>query len=84
MKTMHLPLLLFASACALPRALHERQWIDLTHTFDGSTIYWPTAGGFELTRDSKGMTPGGYWYEANTFRTAEHGGTHLDAPVPAL
>src|SRR5262245_20302690 len=81
MKTTHLLLLLFASACALPRPLHERTWIDLTHTFDENTIYWPTAGRFELTRDSKGMTPGGYWYEANTFRTAEHGGTHLDAPV---
>jgi kynurenine formamidase len=81
MKTMHLLLLLCASACALPRALHDRQWIDLTHTFDDRTIYWPTASGFELKRDSKGMTPGGYWYEANTLRTAEHGGTHLDAPV---
>ena len=28
-----------------------------------------------------GRTEGGYWYEANRFRTAEHGGTHLDAPV---
>ena len=68
-------------ACTAGQPLHERQWVDLTHTFDGSTIYWPTAGGFELTADAKGMTPGGYWYEANTIRTAEHGGTHLDAPV---
>ena len=27
------------------------------------------------------MTPQGYYYAANTFATAEHGGTHLDAPV---
>jgi kynurenine formamidase len=27
------------------------------------------------------MTEGGWYYEANTFRTAEHGGTHLDAPI---
>jgi len=31
--------------------------------------------------DAKGPTEAGYWYEANNFRTAEHGGTHLDAPV---
>ena len=55
--------------------------IDLTHAYDGETIYWPTAAGFEMNRDFQGMTDGGYYYEANTFRTAEHGGTHLDAPV---
>ena len=27
------------------------------------------------------MTPQGYYYAANTFRTSEHGGTHIDAPV---
>ena len=27
------------------------------------------------------MTDNSYWYEANTFRTSEHGGTHLDAPA---
>jgi kynurenine formamidase len=27
------------------------------------------------------MTPGGWWYAANDFCAAEHGGTHLDAPI---
>jgi kynurenine formamidase len=27
------------------------------------------------------QTPGGYYYAANNFSAAEHGGTHLDAPV---
>ena len=27
------------------------------------------------------MTPEGYYYAANNFFTAEHGGTHLDAPI---
>jgi kynurenine formamidase len=27
------------------------------------------------------MTPQGYYYAANNFFTAEHGGTHLDAPL---
>ena len=28
-----------------------------------------------------GVTPAGYYYAANNLFTAEHGGTHLDAPV---
>jgi kynurenine formamidase len=44
-------------------------------------VYWPTEEGFVLERGVAGRTPGGYWYEANRFRAAEHGGTHLDAPV---
>src|SRR5262245_14378191 len=27
------------------------------------------------------MTPGGYWYAASEFCAAEHGGTHMDAPI---
>jgi len=56
-------------------------FVDLTYPYDGSTIYWPTASGFELEVDFKGITDAGFYYEANTFRSAEHGGTHLDAPV---
>ena len=59
----------------------DGEWIDLTHAFSADTIAWPTAAGFELTVDAKGPTEGGYWYEANTFRVAEHAGTHLDSPV---
>lgn len=55
--------------------------VDLTHAYDSLTVYWPTASGFEMTSDFKGMTPGGWYYEANTFTSAEHGGTHLDAPI---
>ena len=56
-------------------------WIDLSHSFDEKTIYWPTAGGFKLHVDSAGFTDKGYYYEANSFSSAEHGGTHLDAPI---
>jgi len=55
--------------------------IDLSYAFDDSTVYWPTAEGFTLREDFKGITEGGYYYEANTFTSAEHGGTHLDAPI---
>jgi kynurenine formamidase len=56
------------------------RWVDLTHAFDEAAVYWPTADGFEYVVDAKGPTPGGWWYESNSFRTSEHGGTHLDAP----
>jgi kynurenine formamidase len=55
--------------------------IDLTHAFDGETVYWPTASGFEFSVDFRGTTDGGFHYEANSFASAEHGGTHLDAPA---
>ena len=55
--------------------------VDLTHAFDEETIYWPTATGFEIETVSDGVTEGGYYYLAKRFSTAEHGGTHIDAPI---
>jgi kynurenine formamidase len=54
--------------------------IDLTHAFDAQTIYWPTEEGFKLIPEAAGITELGYFYAANRFIAAEHGGTHLDAP----
>ncbi|NNE33674.1 MAG: cyclase family protein [Rhodothermales bacterium] len=56
--------------------------VDLTHSFNANTIFWPTEEkGFVLEEVFKGTTDGGFYYEANKFQTAEHGGTHLDAPI---
>ena len=55
-------------------------WLDLTHAFDANTIYWPTEQGFQFEPGANGPNPKGYYYAANRFATAEHGGTHLDAP----
>lgn len=57
------------------------KWIDLTHDFSDETIYWPTSDPFELKTIFKGPTKNGYYYEANKYCTAEHGGTHVDAPI---
>jgi kynurenine formamidase len=57
------------------------RWVDLTHDYAADTLYWPTADGFALEVEFKGVTPQGYFYAANRFRTSEHGGTHLDAPI---
>lgn len=62
--------------------LRQARVVDLTHSFDAATLYWPTSpSAFELKSLSKGKTPGGWFYEANAFCAPEHGGTHLDAPV---
>lgn len=60
----------------------EDNWIDLTHPFSERTILWPTDTlGFELEELSYGYTEGGWFYSAYQFAAAEHGGTHLDAPI---
>lgn len=56
--------------------------VDLTHAYGPDTLYWPTdEKGFQLELGNNGRTPKGYYYSANRFSTAEHGGTHLDAPI---
>jgi kynurenine formamidase len=55
--------------------------VDLSHVYDGTTIFWPTSEPFRLDTVADGVTPAGYYYAANNFSTAEHGGTHIDSPV---
>jgi kynurenine formamidase len=79
-----LPALALAAATAAPAALDLRtaRVVDLTHTFDESTLYWPTSpSGFKKETLHHGRTPAGFFYSAYAFCTPEHGGTHLDAPV---
>jgi kynurenine formamidase len=71
-----LSFLVFVSCTAMAGGM-----VDLTHPFDQQTIYWPTARPFTLSPVAHGVTPGGWWYAANDFCAAEHGGTHLDAPI---
>jgi kynurenine formamidase len=54
--------------------------VDLSHPYDGQTLFWPTAERFALKSVADGVTPGGYYYAANWFSMEEHGGTHIDAP----
>ena len=55
--------------------------IDLTHEFSEETVYWVTAKEFDLDTVFQGQTEKGFFYSAFNFSTAEHGGTHIDAPV---
>ena len=73
-----------ALAFALPASaqdLSTGRWVDLTHPFNENSVYWPTAEMFELEEVFHGHTEGGYFYTAYNFSAAEHGGTHLDAPI---
>ena len=54
--------------------------IDLSHPYDADTIFWPTEDGFKLEKEQDGINDKGFYYASNKFTTAEHGGTHIDAP----
>lgn len=76
------------AACSSPappppgqQAFPQGQLVDLSHVFDETTIFWPTSDPFRLEKTFEGITPEGYFYAANNVFTAEHGGTHLDAPL---
>src|SRR5690348_6228463 len=82
----HLSLLLFLILAApvmaqRPPVLPTDRVFDLSHPFDVNTVYWPTAEPFKLETDFEGVTDKGYFYSAYRYSAAEHGGTHLDAPV---
>jgi len=84
--TFHLLLIGLLAGCTVtpeqnPSPLTQGKWIDLTHDFDENTVFWPTAESFHLDTVFEGITDGGFYYSAFQFCLAEHGGTHLDAPV---
>ncbi|MFH1941263.1 MAG: cyclase family protein [bacterium] len=71
--------LLFA-ACQKTQGIRGKM-LDMTYVYDESTIYWPNAEPFRLQKGNWGITDKGYWYAANAYSAAEHGGTHADAPI---
>lgn len=83
MKKMLLSLLLIVSTSSISVAddFDNGHWIDLTHEFSEETIYWPTADQFKKTTVFHGHTEAGFYYTAYNFSGAEHGGTHVDAPI---
>ncbi|OMP31425.1 cyclase [Mangrovimonas sp. DI 80] len=55
--------------------------VDLSHDYSRETVYWVTAKEFEKDTVFMGPTDKGYFYSAFNISTAEHGGTHIDAPI---
>ena len=79
--------LLICGGCAAGQSrldrlvLGQSRLIDLTHSFGSDTIVWPTEQDFRLILQQEGETLGGYYYASNRLEMAEHGGTHIDAPI---
>jgi kynurenine formamidase len=79
--------LLAGSGCAASHSRRDRlgwdqsRLIDLTHAFGADTIVWPTEQNFQLVVQQAGETPGGHYSASNRLEMAEHGGTHIDAPI---
>ncbi len=79
-------LLLLFTACSSENkkapAFADMQWIDLTYTYDSTTLYWPNnVKSFQHSTEAEGKTALGYYYSSYSICTPEHGGTHLDAPI---
>jgi len=66
---------------ALGQDASKGRLVDLTHPFNEDSVYWPTAETFQKTEVFHGHTEGGWFYAAYNFTAAEHGGTHIDAPI---
>ena len=85
MKRLVLLAILFgAFSCTrpdLPKLLQTATWIDQTHDFDSTTVYWPTDVNFRHDTVFYGITEKGYFYSSFKYAAEEHGGTHFDAPV---
>ena len=83
----YLALLVILSGWLAPPAtpadwnIDDSKVLDLTYAFDQETVYWPTAKPFQREVVAAGHTEAGYWYAANNICLAEHGGTHMDAPI---
>ena len=74
---------LFITSCTTQQASTDfaaGQWIDLSHDFSDQTIYWVNADPFKR-EGTQGMTPKGFYYSQGNYAAAEHGGTHIDAPI---
>lgn len=69
-----------AAPCAPPLPAAGKL-LDMTYTFDATTIYWPTAEPFKLEKLDWRINEAGWWYASNNYGASEHGGTHADAPI---
>ncbi|OIQ37197.1 MAG: cyclase [Bacteroidetes bacterium MedPE-SWsnd-G1] len=80
---LSLVLLCFLISCSekTESKLRFSKIVDLSHDYSSETLYWVTAKEFKLDTVFAGTTDKGFYYTANNFETAEHGGTHIDAPI---
>jgi Predicted metal-dependent hydrolase len=77
---------IISAGCVGDRQVGRIAWeqsriVDLTHSFGGNTIVWPTEQDFKLVVQHAEHTELGYYYSSNRIEMPEHGGTHIDAPI---
>ncbi|XP_069687445.1 kynurenine formamidase-like [Periplaneta americana] len=78
---MVLLLLSVALFCVSVMGAPKPQIIDLGYPMDNNTIFWPGVQRFNIILRTRQIDQGGIpWFAVNTFETAEHVGTHIDAP----
>ena len=58
----------FAADANTPVKIDTAKIVDLTYTFDASTIYWPDEKGFVHRLEKNGDTPEHYFYAAAITR----------------
>jgi len=61
-------LMLFFFTCQKVSHIHEGKLLDMTYSYDETTIYWPTAKPFQLEKLSWGVSEGG-WLSLHVWRT---------------
>ena len=86
MASYNLPALLLSTLITILRCYKSNsfprgKWVDLTHNFSSETICWPTSETFKSGVVFEGITDKGFFYEAKNYSAAEHGGTHVEAPI---
>jgi kynurenine formamidase len=62
------------------QAIAERL-VDLTYTFDETTLVWPRNLSFHRDGTTRGGTQTEAWYATGQILLSEHAGTHMDAPI---
>jgi len=70
-----------ADLCDILAHLGSKRLLDMSYTFDETTVYWPTDKSFRWEQNRWGPTANGYWYASANYAASEHGGTHLDSPI---
>jgi kynurenine formamidase len=83
--TIKFPLVIFVLlvlGCSQDTPKFNNTWIDLTYSFDSTSLYWPNnPTGFQHVKDFAGVNMMGFYYSSFSLKAPEHGGTHLDAPI---
>ncbi|GIY54247.1 uncharacterized protein CDAR_172071 [Caerostris darwini] len=65
-------------AYAAPIAKHM---VDMTYTFDDTTLKYPGMKKFSLNTLQNGTTEQGFWLRYEEFSSGVHVGTHMDSPA---